>query len=60
MGRIASDIDSPAVDWIIDAAANPSVLAGIDGRSSRQVVEHNLISTVNLLEVPPVTRALFF
>jgi CDP-paratose 2-epimerase len=39
------------VDWVIDAAANPSVLAGVDGRtSSRQLVEHNLISTVNLLE----------
>ncbi|MGZ5005742.1 MAG: NAD-dependent epimerase/dehydratase family protein, partial [Chthoniobacterales bacterium] len=41
----------PAVDWVIDAAANPSVLAGVDGiSSSRQVVEHNLTSTVNLLE----------
>jgi CDP-paratose 2-epimerase len=41
----------PPVDWIIDAAANPSVLAGVDGRaSSRQVVEHNLIGTINLLE----------
>lgn len=41
----------PPVDWIIDAAANPSVLGGVDGRaSSRQVVEHNLIGTVNLLE----------
>ena len=24
----------PAVDWIIDCAANPSVLAGVDGRTA--------------------------
>ena len=50
--RSASDLESlPAVDWVIDAAANPSVLAGVDGQSSsRQVVEHNLYGTVNLLE----------
>lgn len=50
--RMASDLEGlgPA-DWVIDAAANPSVLAGFDGRSSsRQVVEHNLAGTVNLLE----------
>ena len=36
---------------MIDAAANPSVLAGVDNRSSsRQVIEHNLFGTVNLLE----------
>ena len=42
--RNASDFESlPAVDWVIDAAANPSVLAGVDNRSSsRQVIEHNL------------------
>jgi CDP-paratose 2-epimerase len=50
--RMASDFESlPAVDYVIDAAACPSVLAGIDGRtSSRQLVEHNLFGTVNLLE----------
>lgn len=50
--RNASDMDAlPAADWVIDAAANPSVLAGSDGRtSSRQLVEHNLAGTVNLLE----------
>jgi CDP-paratose 2-epimerase len=50
--RLASDLDSlPAVDAVVDAAANPSVLAGVDGQtSSRQLVEHNLIGTVNLLE----------
>lgn len=50
--RSASDFDSlQDVDWVIDAAANPSVLAGVDGRtSSRQVIEHNLNGTVNMLE----------
>ena len=50
--RSASDLDSlPDADWVIDAAANASVLAGVDGRtSSRQLVEHNLGGTVNLLE----------
>src|SRR5574338_274888 len=50
--RCQSDIDAlPAVDWIVDCAANPSVLAGADGQtSSRQLMEHNLSGTVNLLE----------
>lgn len=50
--RCASDFEPiEQVDWLIDAAANPSVLAGVDGRtSSRQVVEHNLFGTVNMLE----------
>jgi len=50
--RNASDFENlPAVDWVIDAAANPSVLAGVDNRSSsRQVIEHNLYGTANLLE----------
>jgi CDP-paratose 2-epimerase len=50
--RCASDLEGigPA-DWVIDAAANPSVLVGVDGRtSSRQAVEHNLLGTVNILE----------
>jgi CDP-paratose 2-epimerase len=50
--RSPSDLESIAkVDWIIDAAANPSVLAGIAGATSRQVIEHNLYGTVNLLEL---------
>ncbi|MBT0663715.1 NAD-dependent epimerase/dehydratase family protein [Geobacter pelophilus] len=50
--RSASDFELlPKVDWVIDAAANPSVLAGVDGQtSSRQLVEHNLLGTVNILE----------
>ena len=36
---------------MIDAAANPSVLAGLQGPfSSRQLFEHNLASVVNVLE----------
>jgi CDP-paratose 2-epimerase len=50
--RSPSDLETlPRCDWILDAAANPSVLAGVDGAtSSRQLVEHNLIGTLNLLE----------
>jgi CDP-paratose 2-epimerase len=50
--RNASDFETlGAVNWVIDAAANPSVLAGIDGvTSSRQLVEHNLQGTINILE----------
>jgi CDP-paratose 2-epimerase len=50
--RSASDVDAlPPVDAVVDAAANPSVLAGVDGAtSSRQLLEHNLAGTVNLLE----------
>lgn len=50
--RLASDFEGlPRVDWVIDAAANPSVLAGTNGAtSSRQLVEHNLIGTLNTLE----------
>ena len=50
--RMPSDFESlPRVDWVIDAAANPSVLAGTQtGFSSRQLVEHNLGSVVNVLE----------
>jgi CDP-paratose 2-epimerase len=50
--RMASDLETlPVADWVIDAAANPSVLAGVDGRSSsRQLIEHNLHGTLNLLE----------
>jgi len=51
--RNPSDLEAlPKVDWVIDAAANPSVLAGITGQtSSRQLMEHNLIGTINLLEL---------
>lgn len=50
--RMRSDVEGlPDSDWVIDAAANPSILAGVDGRSSaRQVAEHNLGGTLNILE----------
>jgi CDP-paratose 2-epimerase len=59
--RAASDIDAlPPSDWVIDASANPSVMAGVDGlSSSRQVVEHNLLGTINLLEYCKSRRAGF-
>lgn len=59
--RNSSDLDVlPDVDFVIDAAANPSVLAGIDGRtSSRQLVEHNLLGTVNMLEFCKARKAGF-
>ena len=50
--RSASDFESlPAADWVVDAAANPSVLAGVQGGfTSRQLFEHNLAGLVNVLE----------
>jgi CDP-paratose 2-epimerase len=59
--RCASDLEGfPDADWIIDAAANPSVLAGVDGTtSSRQLLEHNLTGTINLLELAKRSRAGF-
>jgi CDP-paratose 2-epimerase len=50
--RERSDVEAlPPCDFVIDAAANPSVLAGVDGKSSpRQLCEHNLSGTVNILE----------
>jgi CDP-paratose 2-epimerase len=50
----------PASDFVIDAAANPSVLAGIDGKtSSRELIDHNLVGTVNMLEYCKQHRAGF-
>lgn len=48
----------PRSDWVIDCAANPSVLAGLDTpkvtsaspSASLQLVDHNLGSTIHLLE----------
>jgi CDP-paratose 2-epimerase len=59
--RNPSDFETlPACDWIIDAAANPSVLAGVDGKTStRQLLEHNLVGTINLLELAKGWRAGF-
>ncbi len=59
--RATSDLETlPAANWVIDAAANPSVLAGVDGKtSSRQLIEHNLGGTINLLEYCKIHRAGF-
>ena len=51
--RSADDVAAlPAANWVLDAAANPSVLAGIagSGTSSRQLMQHNLDGTINVLE----------
>lgn len=50
--RVKSDVEAlPDADWLIDAAANPSVLAGTAGSgSSAQLVEHNLGGTLHMLE----------
>ncbi len=50
--RSASDVAAlPQADWVIDAAANPSILAGVGGSgSSRQLLEHNLASLIHILE----------
>ena len=63
--RCQSDVDAlDHADWVIDAAAEPSVLAGTQaapgrGVTSRQLVEHNLLGTVNLLEFAARRRAGF-
>jgi CDP-paratose 2-epimerase len=39
------------VDWVVDCAANPSVLAGVDGSSSSfDLMDHNLVGTIRMLE----------
>jgi len=43
--------DLPAADWVLDCAANPSVLAGVDGQTSaKELLDHNLGGTIHLLE----------
>jgi CDP-paratose 2-epimerase len=51
--RNLEDLEAlPPVDCVIDAAANPSVLAGTEEGSagSRALMQHNLVGTINLLE----------
>jgi CDP-paratose 2-epimerase len=59
--RFAAQMDAlPAADFVVDAAANPSVLAGVDGKtSSRELIDHNLTGTVNMLEYCKAHRAGF-
>ncbi len=43
----------PGADWVIDCAANPSVLAGtkgFEGCGPEQLVDNNLVGTLNVLE----------
>lgn len=55
---VEGDIRSPhdldgvgGVDWVLDCAAEPSVLAGVRGTvTSFDVMDHNLIGTIRLLE----------
>lgn len=50
----------PAADFVLDAAANPSVLAGVDGKtSSRELVDHNLTGTISILEYCKTHKAGF-
>jgi len=63
--RLQSDVDALGpFDWLIDAAAEPSVLAGTSAGAAagsattpRQLVEHNLLGTVNPLEAAARHRA---
>src|ERR1039457_2112964 len=59
--RMASDLETlPVADWVIDTAAQSSVLAGRDGKTStRQLLEHNLLGTINLLEYCRASHAGF-
>ena len=39
------------VAWLIDAAANPSVLAGVDGKTApSELLDHNLVGTIPMLD----------
>ena len=50
--RRAADLAKiPKVDWVIDCAAEPSVLAGTGaGMGSFDLLDHNLIGTIQMLE----------
>lgn len=50
--RKRADLDQfGRVDWVIDAAANASCLAGVDGKSSAtELLDHNLFGTIPVLE----------
>ncbi len=59
--RNVSDLQAlPHCEWIIEAAANPSVLAGVDGKtSSGDLIGHNLVGTINTLELAKQWRSGF-
>ena len=50
--RSSSDVEALGpCDWVVDAAANPSVLAGLGGRGgSVRLFEHNLAALIKVLE----------
>ena len=50
--RNLADLDAvPTADWVLDCAAEPSVLAGVAGAvSSFDVMDHNLVGTLRVLE----------
>ena len=54
-GDIRNEADlakMPKVDWVLDCAAEPSVLAGISGSmGSYELMDHNLIGTIKVLEL---------
>ena len=53
-GDIRNDADlakMPKADWVLDCAAEPSVLAGVsEGMGSYELMDHNLIGTIKVLE----------
>ena len=53
-GDIRNEADlakMPKADWVLDCAAEPSVLAGAGGgMGSYELMDHNLIGTIHLLE----------
>jgi len=63
VGDIRSEADLatlPASDWVLDCAANPSVLAGVDGETSaKELLDHNLGGTIQLLEYCRMHKAGF-
>lgn len=50
--RHAADLEKCGdCHWMIDAAANPSVLAGVDGKTGpAELLDHNLTGTIPMLE----------
>lgn len=49
--RIAADVKRlPFADFVIDAAANASVLAGTGGDDARDLFDTNLVGTLNILD----------
>ena len=53
-GDIRNEADlakMPKADWVLDCAAEPSVLAGVgSGMGSYELMDHNLIGTIRVLE----------